>query len=144
MAEENGILAEMEGIPTKKVLFVCGENACRSQMAEALMNDIAGKEIAESSGTFPAGEVNPKAVEVMREVGIDISGAVPKLFRLEDVERFDRIISFGCIAKATFSAPERLEEWLVADPSGHSLAVFRNVRDEIRARVEKLWRELNN
>jgi len=112
-------------------------------MAEALINDIAGEEIAESAGTFPAEEVNPKAVEVMREVGIDISGAIPKLFQLEDVERFDRIISFGCIAKATFPTPERLEEWLIADPSGHRFAVFRHVRDEIRARVEKLWRELN-
>ncbi len=128
----------------KKALFVCGENACRSQMAEALMNELAGEQVAESSGTFPAQRVNPRAVAVMGEVGIDISGAVPKLFRLEDVARFDRIISFGCIAKATFPAPERLEEWLVADPSGHSLAVFRNVRDEIRARVEKLWRELNS
>ncbi len=127
----------------KKVLFVCGENACRSQMAAAFMNEIAGEHVAESSGTFPAQKVNPEAVEVMREVGIDISGAIPKLFRLSEIDRFDRIISFGCIAKAAFPAPERLEEWLIADPSGHSLAVFRHVRDEIKARVEKLWKELS-
>ncbi len=126
----------------KKALFVCGENACRSQMAEAFMNEMAGERVAESSGTFPGERVNPKAIQVMSEVGIDISGARPKLFRLEDVDHFDRIISFGCIAKATFPAPERLEEWQIADPSGHSLDVFRHVRDEIRARVEALLSDL--
>ncbi len=127
----------------RRVLFVCGENACRSQMAEAFMNDMTGEKWAESSGTFPGKEVNPKAVEVMREVGIDISQVKPKSFKLADIDRFDRIISFGCIAKAAFPAPEKLEEWLVADPSGHSLAVFRHVRDEIRTRVEKLLGELS-
>lgn len=123
-------------------MFVCGENACRSQMAEAFANEMAGQRVAESSGTFPGKRVNPNAIEVMNEVGIDISQAVPKLFRLEDIQRFDRIISFGCIPKTTFPAPERLEEWLIEDPSGHSLAVFRHVRDEIKGRVEALLSEL--
>lgn len=126
----------------KRVMFVCGENACRSQMAEAFMNEMAGELVAESSGTYPGERVNPKAIEVMSEVGLDISRAMPKLFRFEDIDRFDRIISFGCIAKAAFPAPERLEEWQIADPSGHSIAVFRHVRDEIRTRVEALLSEL--
>ncbi len=126
----------------KRALFVCGENACRSQMAEAFANHLAGEPVAESAGTFPTERVNPQAIEVMREVGIDISQAVPKLFRLEDIDRFERIISFGCIAKATFPAPDRLEEWLIADPAGHSLAIFRHVRDEIKERVEELLGEL--
>ncbi len=127
----------------KKVMFVCGENACRSQMAEAFANHLAGREIAESSGTAPAAAVNPLAVEVMREVGIDISSARPKLFLLEDIDRFDHIISFGCIAKAAFPAPERLEEWQIADPSGHGIAIFRHVRGEIRSKVQALLEEMN-
>lgn len=127
----------------KRVMFVCGENACRSQMAEAFANHLAGREIAESSGTAPAEAVNPQAVEVMREVGIDISNARTKLFRLEDVDRFDRIISFGCIAKAAFPAPGRLEEWHIADPSGHGIAIFRHVRGEIRSKVQALLEEMN-
>ncbi len=111
-------------------------------MAEAFANEMAGEEMAESAGTFPAQEVNPLAVEVMHEVGIDISQAKPKLFRLDHIDRFERIISFGCIARAAFPAPERLEEWLIADPSGHSLAVFRHARDEIRERVQHLLEEL--
>ncbi len=127
----------------KRVMFVCGENACRSQMAEAFANHLAGREIAESSGTAPAEAVNPQAVEVMREVGIDISNARTKLFRLEDIDRFDRIISFGCIAKAAFPAPGRLEEWQIADPSGHGIAIFRHVRGEIRSKVQALLEEMN-
>ena len=142
MVEEDRILAERLRF-LKKAMFVCAENACRSQMAEAFMNHLAGEQVAESSGTSPGKQVNPQAVEVMREVGIDISQAKSKLFKLEDIDRFDSIISFGCIAKAAFPAPDRLEEWLIADPAGHSLAVFRHVRDEIEERVRQLWKELN-
>ncbi len=62
----------------KRVLFVCGENACRSQMAEAFYNTLSNSDGAESAGTFPSGRVNPLAVEVMREAGIDISGNLSK------------------------------------------------------------------
>jgi protein-tyrosine-phosphatase len=122
----------------KKFLFACSENACRSQMAEGFANAMAGERVAESAGTFPVAEVNPLAVEVMSEVGIDISAHEPKLFRLEDVDRFDRIISFGCIPRAAFPAPERLEDWLIPDPAGKDIEAFRAVRDEIRLRVERL------
>jgi arsenate reductase (thioredoxin) len=125
----------------KKVLFVCAENACRSQMAEAFYNALARSGSAESAGTFPSGQVNPLAVEVMREAGIDISGNSSKKLDIGRLDEFSRIISFGCIAKAAFPAKDRLEEWLVEDPSGRDIEFFRAVRDEIRLRVERLIEE---
>ena len=125
-----------------KVLFVCSENACRSQMAEGFYNALADTGGAESAGTFPSDSVNPLAVEVMREAGIDISGNEPKKLDLSRLGEFGRIISFGCIAKAAFPAKERLEEWLIEDPSGKDIAFFRSVRDEIRIKVERLHEEL--
>ncbi len=126
----------------KKILFVCAENACRSQMAEAFYNSLARASRAESAGTFPSGRVNPTAVEVMREVGLDISGNASKPLDLSRLDEFDRIISFGCIAKAAFPARDRLEEWPIEDPAGKDIEFFRRIRDEIRGRVERLVTEV--
>ncbi len=122
----------------KKVLFLCAENACRSQMAEAFYNSLARNSTAESAGTFPAKEVNPLAVEVMREAGLDISGKTPKKFHLSDIDNYQKIISFGCVARAAFPKPEALEEWPIPDPAGKDLDFFRKIREEIRLRVEQL------
>lgn len=100
----------------KKVLFVCGENAARSQMAEAFFNHLAREWRAESAGAFPAERVNPLAVRAMEEAGLDISSASPKVLDLGRLEEFDRVISFGCIARAAFPARDRLEEWPLPDP----------------------------
>lgn len=127
---------------SEKVLFVCGENACRSQMAEAFYNAKAARSVAESAGTFPSGVINPLAIEVMREAGIDISGNGSKKLDLSRLNEFVRVVSFGCIAKAAFPAKDRLEEWLIEDPSGRDIEFFRSVRDEIRLRVEGLIREV--
>lgn len=124
-----------------RVLFVCGENACRSQMAEAFYNAMSKYGSAESAGTFPSGTVNPKAVEVMREAGIDISGNVSRKLDAARLGEFGRVISFGCIARAAFPAADRLEEWLIEDPAGKDIESFRAVRDEIRRRVERLIEE---
>lgn len=126
----------------KKVLFVCGENAARSQMAEAFFNHLAREWRAESAGTFPAERVNPLTVRAMEEVGLDISSASPKVLDLGRLEEFDRIISFGCIAKAAFPARERLEEWPLPDPGKGDLEMMRKVRDEIKSWVERLVMEL--
>jgi len=93
----------------KKVAFVCGENACRSQMAEAIYNSLAKYTRAESAGTNPADEINPLAVESMREAGIDLRGREPREFDFESINDYERIVSFGCIVKATFPGNERLE-----------------------------------
>jgi arsenate reductase (thioredoxin) len=128
-------------VTSEKVLFVCGENACRSQMAEGFYNAMAAKSKAESAGTFPSGSINPLAIEVMLEAGIDISGNSPKQLDLSRLDEFGRIISFGCIIKAAFPAKDRLEEWLIEDPSGKDIDFFRTVRDEIRLRVKRLIEE---
>jgi arsenate reductase len=125
-----------------KVLFVCAENACRSQMAEALYNSMAKKSVAESAGTYPAQSVNPLAVEVMSEVGLDISRNKPSKLRISDIDNYVRVISFGCIARAAFPRPERLEEWLIDDPAGRDLDTFRSVHDDIKCRVKLLVREI--
>ncbi len=126
----------------KKVLFVCGENAARSQMAEAFFNSLARKWRAESAGTFPAEKVNPLAVQAMQETGLDISSATPKVLDLGRLGDFDRIISFGCIAKAAFPARDRLEEWALPDPGKGDMELMRSVRDEIRRLVGSLVKEL--
>ena len=126
----------------KKVLFVCGENAARSQMAEAFFNHLAREWRAESAGTFPAEKVNPLAVRAMEEVGLDISKAHPKVLDLGRLDEFERIISFGCIARAAFPARDRLEEWPLPDPGKGDLELMRRVRDEIGRLVASLVEEL--
>jgi arsenate reductase len=111
-------------------------------MAEAFYNAMASKSTAESAGTFPSSRIDPLAIEVMLEASIDISGNSTKQLDLSRLEEFSRIVSFGCIAKAAFPAKDRLEEWLIEDPSGKDIAFFRTVRDEIRHRVERLIEEV--
>lgn len=124
----------------KNVLFVCVGNSGRSQMAEAFFNNLAkGKAEASSAGSNPAVSVDPQAVEVMLEVGIDISGNEPKKMTLEMVERSDRIITMGCGAEnacpATFVPAE---DWGLEDPKGQSIDKVREIRDEIKRRVEEM------
>lgn len=126
----------------KRVLFVCGENSARSQMAEAYFNHMARGWRAESAGTMPGSRVNPYAVAAMAEEGLDLSGASPKPLDLSRLEGFDRIISFGCIVKSVFPARDRLEEWPLQDPGKGGLDLMREVRDEIKERVSALVREL--
>ncbi len=129
----------------KKVLFVCVENARRSQMAEALFNKFAeGWAVAVSTGDRPALRVDPKAVEVMKEVGIDISEQRPKSLTMEMVEGADMVVAMGCGADVCPVVPRRVEEWKIEDPAGKSMEKFREVRNEIRERVEKLVETLKN
>ncbi|OFW55501.1 MAG: hypothetical protein A2W01_05215 [Candidatus Solincola sediminis] len=128
----------------KKVIFVCGENACRSQMAEAIYNSLSKYSSAESGGTFPGPRVNPLAIQAMAEIGMDISSNKPKGLQLSRLDEYERIISFGCIVKAALPHPERVEEWLIEDPAGKDLPFFRVTRDEIRRRVELLINEMED
>lgn len=126
----------------KKVLFVCGENAARSQIAETIFNHLAREWRAESAGTLPGASVNPLAVQAMAEEGLDISTNRPKALDLERLDDFERIISFGCIVKNVFPARERLEEWPLPDPGKGDLDMMRSVRDEIKRLVSALVEEL--
>ncbi|WP_414673113.1 arsenate reductase ArsC [Kribbella sp.] len=127
------------------VLFVCVHNAGRSQMAAGWLRKLAG-EIVEvrSAGSEPADQLNPVAVQAMREVGIDITAAVPQLLATEDVRASDVVITMGCGDTCPVFPGKRYEDWELLDPAGQPIEVVRGVRDEIRRRVEKLVGELGS
>ena len=124
----------------KTVLFVCVGNSGRSQMAEAFFNQAAGdKARAMSAGTKPASAVDPRTVEVMREVGIDISAARPKALTTEMLEQADRVVTMGCGAEGVCPASlVETEDWQVEDPKGKPIEDVRRIRDEIKAGVARL------
>jgi arsenate reductase (thioredoxin) len=125
------------------VLFVCVHNAGRSQMAAGWLAHLAGDRVSiRSGGSAPAGEVNPVAVQAMAEVGIDITGPTPRLLATEDVRASDVVITMGCGDACPIFPGKRYEDWETADPAGQGLPAVRAIRDEIRARVEVLVREL--
>jgi arsenate reductase len=129
----------------RKVLFVCIENARRSQMAEALFNKLAkGQAVASSAGARPASKVDPKAIEVMKEIGIDISKQRPKSLTMKMVEEADVVVTMGCGANVCPVIPKRVEEWRIEDPAGKPMQIFRKVRNEIKERVERLVETLKN
>jgi arsenate reductase len=128
----------------KKVLFVCVHNAGRSQMAEAFFNQMAmPRAKATSAGTRPSEKVNPTVVEAMREVGIDIGGRKPTMLTFEMLENADRVITMGCsVEKACPAIFVLTEDWKLEDPEGKPVEQVRQIRDEIKAKVERLVEEL--
>ncbi len=130
----------------KKILFVCVENAGRSQMAEAFAKKYGkGKVEVESAGTMPANEVNPVVVQVMREKGIDLSANKPKLITNEMVQEADKIIVMGCSAQGFCPAPllNKVIDWGIEDPKGKPIEKVREIRNEIERKVKKLIEEIN-
>jgi len=121
----------------KTVLFVCVGNSGRSQMAEGFFNHLAnGKARAASAGTKPASAVDPKTIEVMREVGIDISATRPKTLTMEMLDQADRVVTMGCGVEGVCPASfVQTEDWQLQDPKGKPIEEVRRIRDEIRARV---------
>ncbi|MHB8993432.1 MAG: arsenate reductase ArsC, partial [Chloroflexota bacterium] len=137
---------ELNVNPVKLILFVCVHNSGRSQMAEALFNSMAeGQAIAGSAGTEPGERVNPAAVEAMKELGIDISQARPKMLTQEMVDRADRIITMGCSVEescpALFLPKGKMEDWGLADPAGQPIEKVREIRDRIVDRVRSLLQQ---
>ena len=131
----------MSGIPT--VLFVCVHNAGRSQMAAGWLTALAGDAIdVRSAGSEPAEHINPTAVQAMSEVGIDITGEQPKKLMPESVEQADVVVTMGCGDTCPFFPGKRYLDWELTDPAGQPIEVVREVRDEIRRRVETLVAEL--
>ena len=125
----------------KKVLFVCVENAGRSQMAEAFAKHYGkGKIEALSAGTIPSKEVNPLVVQAMREKNIDISRNKPKLINTQMVQEADRVIVMGCDARGFCPAPllKKVVDWELEDPEGKPIERIREIRDEIERRVKAL------
>ena len=139
-------LGQVEGSISKdvpEVLFVCVENAGRSQMAAGLMDKLAaGKVHVRSAGSAPGERINPSVVEAMSEVGVDISKEFPKPMTDEVVEAADAVITMGCGDACPIYPGKRYEDWEVNDPGRLDLDGVRGVRDEIQRRVQILLGEL--
>ncbi|KRA14696.1 MULTISPECIES: arsenate reductase ArsC [unclassified Lysobacter] len=133
----------MTSAPSKKrVLFVCVENANRSQMAEAFARMHGGDRVdAYSAGSAPSGRINPKAVRYMAELGYDLSAHASK--SLDEIEgAFDAVVTMGCGDDCPWVPAQRREDWALPDPKHLDDDAYRAVRDEISARVRTLLASL--
>ena len=122
------------------VLFACIHNAGRSQMAAALFNQLAdsSKARAISAGTQPGERVHPEVVEAMREAGIDLDGVVPQELTEDLARQAQVLVTMGCREACPVVPGARVEDWPLLDPKGQPLEIVRQIRDDIRARVEGL------
>ena len=126
------------------VLFVCLHNAGRSQMSEALFKNAAGtRHRALSAGTAPAANVHPEVIEVMAELGIDLSGSQPQLLTRALAEQADVVVTMGCGDACPIIPGARYIDWDLDDPKGRPLAEVRATRDLIARRVASLLDELD-
>lgn len=129
------------GAPT--ILFVCVHNAGRSQMAAGYARAIGGDRVRVlSGGSEPGDAVNPVAVAVMAEEGIDITGNTPQLLLTEDVRASDAVITMGCGDACPVFPGKRYEDWELRDPAGQGIDEVRAIRDEVKARVQGLLADL--
>ena len=127
-----------------EVLFVCVHNAGRSQMAAALLDHHAhGRVRVRSAGSEPADRVNPAVVEVMDEIGIDVSREIPTKLATEDVAASDVVITMGCGDACPIFPGKRYEDWVLTDPAGKGPDEVRAIRDEIDQRVQDLLADLD-
>jgi arsenate reductase (thioredoxin) len=125
------------------ILFVCVHNAGRSQMAAAYAQALGGDRVeVRSAGSEPADQINPNAIAVMAEEGIDITGNAPKILTTDAVRESDVVITMGCGDTCPIFPGKRYEDWELTDPAGQPVAVVREVRDDIKARVEALLAEI--
>ena len=133
----------------KNVLFICVQNSARSQIAEGFFKKYAGRSIAcSSAGTLPADRVNPDAIAVMKQVGIDISTNKPKVLTSEMLDHASMIINMGCIDNdscpaALLKSSKAMEDWGIEDPAGKPIENMREIRDQIERKVVNLIRQLS-
>ena len=131
----------MSNKPT--VLFVCVHNAGRSQMAAGYMQSLSnGKVRVLSAGSAPKDSINPMAIEVMAEEGIDIANNQPKILTHEVVQESDVVITMGCGDTCPFYPGKRYEDWVLEDPAGKDLETVRIIRNQIKDKVKKLLLEI--
>ena len=126
-----------------KVIFACIHNAGRSQMAAAFFNQLADPQYAKaiSAGTEPGERVHPEVLEVMREVGIDLTDAKPQKLTKELAQDAQLLITMGCGDKCPYVPGLRRDNWPLQDPKGLPLERVRAIRDEIRQKVEDLLKK---
>jgi len=123
----------------KRILFVCVENSCRSQMAEAFAR-LAGRTDLEiySAGSHPSGVVNSKAIESMKEIGYDLSRHGSKSLTEIPVVEYDAVVTMGCGDECPFVRAKKREDWKIPDPKNMPLSEFRKVREMIEGKVNHL------
>ena len=125
------------------ILFLCIHNAGRSQMAAGFARELSNGSVAIlSGGSEPADQVNPIAVEVMNEVGIDIAGYVPQKFNDDLLNSVDVVVTMGCGDTCPFIPGKRYIDWPLDDPKGRPIEEVRVIRDQIRANVADLLAQL--
>jgi arsenate reductase len=124
----------------KTVIFACVHNAGRSQMAAAFFNEMSNPALARavSAGTHPTDRVHPEVVEAMRESGIDLSAAKPQLLTRELAQGADLLITMGCGDECPVVPGLRRDDWPLPDPKGQPMDRVREIRDDIRKRIEGL------
>jgi arsenate reductase (thioredoxin) len=128
-----------------EVLFVCVHNAGRSQMAAGLLDMLSARRVhVRSAGSDPAEELNPRVVEAMAEVGVDLGPEYPKPLTDDAVRVADVVITMGCGDACPIYPGKRYEDWELEDPAGKDLDTVRRIRDEITGRVERLLADLES
>jgi protein-tyrosine-phosphatase len=133
----------MSAEPRKTVLFVCVENANRSQMAEAFARIHGGDRVeADSAGSRPSGRINPRAVEFMKEVGYDLSAHGSKALDQFNGREIDVAVTMGCGDACPLVRAKRREEWQIPDPKDMPPEQYREVRDLIERKVKELLASL--
>ena len=126
-----------------EVLFVCVHNACRSQMAAGLVKlRSEGRVHVRSAGSAPGDEINPAVIQVMSEIGVDMTEEFPKPLTDEVVRAADVVIPMGCGDACPIYPGKRYEDWELEDPAGENVETVRRIRDEIDRRVQRLIAEL--
>ncbi|WP_269453101.1 arsenate reductase ArsC [Yinghuangia sp. ASG 101] len=134
---------ENRGEAKPSVLFVCVHNAGRSQMAAGFLRHLGGDRVeVRSAGSIPGNQVNPVAVEAMKEVGIDIADQQPKVLTTEAVQASDVVITMGCGDACPIFPGKRYLDWALEDPAGQGIDAVRPIRDEIEKRIQGLLAEI--
>ena len=139
LAQAKGAIAR----PVPEILFLCEQNAGRSQMAAVLTQALAGDQVhVRSAGSAPAKTLRPEAVDAMAELGLDLGQEFPKPLTDDVVQAADVVVTMGCGDACAIYPGKRYEDWELTDPAGLSLVEVRVIRDDIRTRVEALLAEL--
>jgi arsenate reductase (thioredoxin) len=123
-----------------QVLFACVHNAGRSQMAAAFFNQITDPSLAQaiSAGTAPAARIHPEVLNVMREVGIELGGVTPRMLTPELASQANMLVTMGCGESCPVAPGAKREDWNLPDPKRQPLEGVRQIRDEIRKRVQEM------
>ena len=126
-----------------KIVFICVENARRSQMAQGFAEVFGGEKVeVYSAGSIPSSQIDPIVIEVMKEKGIDLTAKQPKGLNDLPLIEMDYLITMGCEETCPAVPTKKIIEWEIPDPKGKSIDIVRNVRDMVEGRVRALLKEI--